>query len=126
MDAGIPRFNLGFAKNLRSYCNIVANARKLGMLLKDFTFHADFRRAETGRPARPHAAARRGRALGVAVSFRKLARHILIYGSGVWAGKAIGFIMIPVYTRALNTADYGVLELASRTTDIAALVLGWV
>ncbi len=58
------------------------------------------------------------------MSFRRLAKHILIYGSGVWAGKAIGFIMIPVYTHALTTADYGVLELASRTTDIAAMVLG--
>jgi len=57
------------------------------------------------------------------VSFRKLIKHILIYGSGVWAGKAIGFIMIPVYTRALSPSDYGVLELASRTTDIAAMVL---
>ena len=54
---------------------------------------------------------------------RKLIRHILIYGSGVWAGKAIGFIMIPFYTRALSPADYGVLELASRTTDIIAMIL---
>ena len=58
------------------------------------------------------------------MSFHRLVRHILIYGSGVWAGKAIGFIMIPVYTRALSTADYGVLDLAGRTTDIAAIVLG--
>ena len=54
---------------------------------------------------------------------RKLIRHILIYGSGVWAGKAIGFIMIPFYTRALTPADYGVLELASRTVDIIAMIL---
>lgn len=57
------------------------------------------------------------------MSLRKLVRHILIYGSGVWAGKAIGFIMIPFYTRALDRADYGVLELASRTTDIISMVL---
>lgn len=38
LDPGIPRFNLGLAKNIRSYCNIASNARKLGMLLKDFEF----------------------------------------------------------------------------------------
>lgn len=58
------------------------------------------------------------------MSSRKLIKHILIYGSGVWAGKAIGFIMIPVYTRALRPSDYGALELASRSIDIAAMVLG--
>jgi O-antigen/teichoic acid export membrane protein len=61
--------------------------------------------------------------VGVVVSLRTLMKHIAIYGSGVWAGKAIGFIMIPFYTRALNPADYGALELASRSIDIAALVL---
>lgn len=58
------------------------------------------------------------------MNFRALLKHTLIYGSGVWAGKVIGFIMIPVYTRALRPADYGVLELISRTTDVIALVLG--
>jgi len=55
---------------------------------------------------------------------KRLLKHVLIYGSGVWAGKAIGFIMIPIYTRALTPSDYGVLELASRTTDIVAVMLG--
>ena len=58
------------------------------------------------------------------LDFRTLLKHTLIYGSGVWAGKLIGFVMIPVYTRALRPSDYGVLELISRTTDIIALVLG--
>lgn len=38
MDPGIPRLKLGFAKSLRSYVNIPANARKFAALLKDFTF----------------------------------------------------------------------------------------
>lgn len=58
------------------------------------------------------------------MNLRGLVKHTLIYGSGVWAGKIISFIMIPVYTRYLRPADYGVLELISRTTDIAFLVLG--
>lgn len=58
------------------------------------------------------------------MNFRTLLRHTLIYASGIWAGKIIGFIMIPIYTRVLRPSDYGVLELISRTTDIIALVLG--
>lgn len=38
IDPGIPRLRLGVVKGFRSYHNIAANARKLGMLLKDFSF----------------------------------------------------------------------------------------
>lgn len=58
------------------------------------------------------------------MDFRRLLTHALIYGSGVWTGKLIGFVMIPVYTRVLTPSDYGVLELISRVTDVIALVLG--
>src|SRR5438552_3669356 len=42
---------------------------------------------------------------------RKLVKHSGIYGLGVVATKAVGFLMIPVYTRFLAPHDYGVLEL---------------
>ena len=58
------------------------------------------------------------------MDFGRLVKHTLVYGSGVWVGKVIGFVMIPIYTRALKPADYGALELISRTTDVVALVLG--
>ena len=58
------------------------------------------------------------------MDFRRLLKHTLVYGSGVWVGKVVGFVMIPIYTRALKPADYGALELISRTTDVVALVLG--
>ena len=38
MDPGIPRVKLGFARSIRSYANIAANARKFAALLRDFTF----------------------------------------------------------------------------------------
>ncbi len=38
IDCGIPRYRLGFSKSVRSYCNIASNGRKLGLLLKDFSF----------------------------------------------------------------------------------------
>jgi O-antigen/teichoic acid export membrane protein len=58
------------------------------------------------------------------LDFRGLLKHTLIYGSGVWAGKLIGFVMIPVYTRVLKPSDYGVLEMITRATDAIGLVLG--
>lgn len=58
------------------------------------------------------------------MNFRGLLKHTFIYASGVWAGKLIGFLMIPIYTRWLRPTDYGVLEMVSRTTDIVALIVG--
>lgn len=55
---------------------------------------------------------------------RSTLKHGLIYGLGTLLAKAIGFIMIPIYTRVLTPADYGILELLSTSTDIIALVAG--
>jgi len=52
-----------------------------------------------------------------------LMRHMLVYGGGILLGKATGFIMIPIYTRALTRADYGVLELLTRSAEVASIVL---
>jgi O-antigen/teichoic acid export membrane protein len=41
----------------------------------------------------------------------KLVKHSGIYGLGIVANKAVGFLMIPVYTRFLVPRDYGVLEI---------------
>jgi O-antigen/teichoic acid export membrane protein len=38
--------------------------------------------------------------------------------------KAISFIMLPIYTRLLTPADYGVMELISLTLDIISIVAG--
>lgn len=56
------------------------------------------------------------------MDFRGLVKHTFIYASGIWAGKAIAFLMIPIYTRCLTPVDYGILEMIGRTTDIIALV----
>ncbi|MBZ5546329.1 MAG: oligosaccharide flippase family protein [Acidobacteriia bacterium] len=41
----------------------------------------------------------------------QLIKHSGIYGLGTILSKSVGFLMIPVYTRYLVPADYGVLEL---------------
>ena len=55
---------------------------------------------------------------------RNLGRHTLIYGAGIVASKLASFIMLPVYTRYLTPADYGVLELLSMTIDVIGTVAG--
>jgi O-antigen/teichoic acid export membrane protein len=46
----------------------------------------------------------------------------MIYGVGVAVSRMAGFIMLPIYTRYLRPADYGVLELLSMTVDVIGLL----
>jgi O-antigen/teichoic acid export membrane protein len=55
---------------------------------------------------------------------RGVGRHALIYGIGGILGKAVAFIMLPVYTRFLAPADYGVLALIEMTLDVVSIVAG--
>lgn len=55
---------------------------------------------------------------------RKLGKHSLIYAAGVWTSGAVGFFMIPVYTRCLSPGEYGVLELLNRSLQIILILLG--
>src|SRR5690242_17381555 len=57
-------------------------------------------------------------------SLQRLGRHTVIYAVGILAGKAAAFIMLPLYTRYLTPADYGVLELIEMTLDLIAIVAG--
>jgi O-antigen/teichoic acid export membrane protein len=55
---------------------------------------------------------------------RTLGRHAAIYGIGNMLAKLTSFIMLPIYTRFLTPADYGVLELTSMTLDFLAIMMG--
>jgi len=44
---------------------------------------------------------------------KTLIRHTVVYGLGASGTRAIGFFLIPVYTRYLTPADYGVLALVA-------------
>lgn len=55
---------------------------------------------------------------------RALGRHSLVYGAGIILGKLASFIMLPVYTRYLTPADYGVLELLGMTIDVIGMIAG--
>lgn len=56
-------------------------------------------------------------------SFRALLKQSVIYGSGQVAAKGIGFLLLPLYTRFLTPADYGVLALLLVTQSIADIVM---
>jgi O-antigen/teichoic acid export membrane protein len=53
---------------------------------------------------------------------KNLLKHTSIYALGNILSKIVGFIMIPVYTRYLSPADYGVLELLTLIAVILAMV----
>jgi len=45
------------------------------------------------------------------MSKEKILKHSIIYGIGLGARKAIGFFLIPVYTRLLLPSEYGILSI---------------
>ena len=55
------------------------------------------------------------------IEMRRLSRETLIYGSGLLLARGIGFLLIPLYTRYLTPADYGVLDLI----ELASFILGY-
>jgi len=52
-----------------------------------------------------------------------LARSSVIYGAGNYGIKLVGFFLIPVYTRYLTPADYGILALVSTFNQILFVLL---
>ena len=54
-------------------------------------------------------------------TFRRLGRETVIYGLGVILGRAVSFLMLPVYTRFLSPSDYGIIQLLDLTVDVAAI-----
>ena len=56
---------------------------------------------------------------------KTIAKHSSVYSAAVFLKKGIGFIMIPIYTRFLTSADYGVLELLSLVLEIIATIVGF-
>ena len=53
---------------------------------------------------------------------RQLGKHTLVYTAGIIIGKIASFVMLPVYTRYLTPADYGVLELLGMTIDVIGMI----
>lgn len=55
---------------------------------------------------------------------KKLASHTSIYFIGNLLRRLVSFVMLPIYTRHLTTADYGTVELLSTVLDFVGIVVG--
>ena len=57
---------------------------------------------------------------------QRLRKDAIIYGIGGLGGKAIGILLLPVYTRIFSPADYGMIEMLAVITGLigACLVMG--
>lgn len=53
-----------------------------------------------------------------------LGRHSLVFMLGTMLSKLTSFIMLPIYTRHLTPADYGVLELLQMSIDVVGMLAG--
>ena len=51
-------------------------------------------------------------------------KHVVLYGFGTTVRRLIGFIMLPVYTRYLSPADYGIISLLTVSILIVDILLG--
>lgn len=54
---------------------------------------------------------------------KNVLKHSFIYTVGNMLSKIVGFFMIPVYTRYLTPADYGVLELVTLVSVVLSMLL---
>jgi O-antigen/teichoic acid export membrane protein len=54
---------------------------------------------------------------------RSVGRNAAYYGLAVLASRAVSLIMLPLYTRALSPADYGVLQLMLLTMEVVAILI---
>jgi len=55
-------------------------------------------------------------------TIKHLIKHSTIYGMGGVLNKFIGFFLLPIYTRLLTPADYGILSLLGVTSSLATIV----
>ena len=51
---------------------------------------------------------------------RTIIKHSAVYGSAVLLTRAVGFLLLPLYTRYLSLEDYGVIELLDLTGYVLA------
>lgn len=54
----------------------------------------------------------------------KIVSHSSIYLIGSILQRCVGFVMLPIYTRFLSPADYGVIELLTLSVDFVGLIFG--
>lgn len=56
---------------------------------------------------------------------RKLLRHLFVYGLGDAAASLISFLLLPIYTRYLTPADYGVITMLLTIEAVTRILFRW-
>ena len=56
-------------------------------------------------------------------NIKSILKHTSIYSIGRLASKAVGFLLIPLYTNYLSPKDYGILELLTISVTLASIVI---
>jgi O-antigen/teichoic acid export membrane protein len=54
---------------------------------------------------------------------RKTAKHSAINAVGMMLRRITGLVMLPIYTRYLNPADYGAVELLTMAIELAGILI---
>ncbi len=54
---------------------------------------------------------------------KQIGKHTAIFSVSTILAKGIGFLLLPLYTRYLSPADYGILELLALTLQISAIFI---
>jgi len=62
-------------------------------------------------------------AAGEGWSLRRLGRDAIVYGAGVVLSRAVSFLLLPVYTRYLSPADFGLLQLLQILIDVVSIAV---
>lgn len=55
---------------------------------------------------------------------KRVGSQTAVYFFGVLVGRAFSFLLLPIYTRYLSPADYGIIQLVELTFDVLTLVAG--
>lgn len=55
-------------------------------------------------------------------TLKALTKHSVVYGFGSLLSRVLAFVLLPIYTRYLTPADYGILSLLSVTGSIVGVV----
>jgi O-antigen/teichoic acid export membrane protein len=56
-------------------------------------------------------------------TFKTIIKHTAVYSTADLLAKAVGFFLLPIYTRYLSPADYGILELLSVSLTIIIILI---
>lgn len=59
-----------------------------------------------------------------ASQIRRIGSQTMVYAAGVLIGRALSFVLLPLYTRYLSPADYGVIQLIELVFDMLTVVAG--